>query len=84
LFHLEGIDTPHAAWRQIYQLFVLSKLGLSYSVLVSTFYSIWDALSPNFAMPTFDAFVELITRELDKLIQMGALGSKKIINLMLF
>jgi hypothetical protein len=57
-------------------LIVLSKLGESYSVSVSTFYSTRDALGQGFVMPTFDAFVVQLTHEHDKHIQMGALGSK--------
>ena len=45
---------------------VLSKLGESYSVFVSTFYSTRDALGQTFVMPTFDAFAERLTREQDK------------------
>ena len=54
---------------------VLSKLGESYSVFVSTFYSTRDALGEAFVIPTFDSFVERLTHEKDKIIQMGCLSS---------
>ena len=44
-------------------------------MFVSTFYSTRDALGQAFVMPTFDAFAERLTREQDKLIQMGSLSS---------
>ena len=55
---------------------VYGKTSTSIISTVSTFYSTKDALGPNFVMPTFDAFAKRLTCEKDKLIQMGALGSK--------
>ena len=58
-------------------LSVLSKLGPDYSVFVSTFYSTKSALGATWKMPSLDSFVTDLTREQDKLIQMGALKSSK-------
>ena len=51
-------------------LFILSKLNLEYSVFVSTFQSV-RITTPNWKIPTLDAFIESLTYEHDKLIQMG-------------
>ena len=51
-------------------LSILSKLSADYSVFVSTFQSL-RITTPNWKMPTLDAFIASLTYEHDKLIQMG-------------
>ena len=51
-------------------LTILSKLGADYSVFVSTFHSV-KLSTPNWKMPTRNAFIESLTHEHDKLIQKG-------------
>ena len=51
-------------------LSILSKLGANYSVFVSTFYSM-KLSTPNWRIPTLDDFIESLTYEHDKLIQLG-------------
>lgn len=58
-------------------LSILSKLSSEYSVFVSTFDAIKDALGFQFKMPYLDGFSNSITQEQDKLIQMGTLKSSK-------
>ena len=51
-------------------LAVLSKLGAVYSVFVSTFHA-GKLKTPGWKMPTLNAFIESLTSEHDKLVQMG-------------
>jgi len=44
-------------------LSILSKLGLDYSIFVSTFYATRDALGTRFTIPSFDDFASSLTRE---------------------
>ena len=57
-------------------LSILSKLGLEYSVLVSTFHATRFSIS-NWKMTSLSTFFDSLTKEKDKLIQMGALRSSK-------
>ena len=57
-------------------LSILSKLGLDYYVFVSTFHT-GNLTIPNWKMPTLNAFIESLTNEHDKLVQMGIIGSSK-------
>ena len=57
-------------------LAILSKLSADYSVFVSTF-QIVKLATPNWKMPTLDAFIQSLTYENDKLIQMGIIRSPK-------
>ena len=52
-------------------LAILSKLGADYSVFVSTF-SAGKLTTPGWKMPTLNAFIESLTSEHDKLVQMGS------------
>ena len=56
---------------------ILSKLGADYSVFVSTFHSV-KLTTPNWRMPTLNSFIESLTQEHDKLIQMGSFDLPKI------
>ena len=53
-------------------LSILSNLGLEYSVFVSTFYATKLAVR-NWRMPSLDAFIDSLTQEKIKMIQMGTL-----------
>ena len=55
---------------------ILSKLGLKYSVFVSTFYATNLAVR-NWRMPSLDAFIDSLTQEKIKLNQMGNLKTLK-------
>ena len=57
-------------------LSILSKHGANYSVFVSTFHS-GKLTTPNWRIPTLDAFIESLTHEHDKLIQMGMFQSSR-------
>ena len=57
-------------------LSILSKLNADYSVFVSTF-QIVNLTTPNWNMPTLDAFIQSLTYENDNLIQMGIIRSPK-------
>ena len=54
----------------------LSKLGLDYFVFVSTFH-IENLIILNWKMLTLNAFIESLTNEHDKLVQMGSLRYSK-------
>ena len=55
-------------------LSILSKLGADYSVFVSTFHA-GKLTTPGWNMPTLNAFIESLTCEHDKLVQMGIIWS---------
>jgi hypothetical protein len=50
---------------------ILSKLGSAYSVFVSTFYAMREALGKVYDKPTLESFCASLIREEDKLIQLG-------------
>ena len=56
-------------------LSILSKLGPKFSVFVSTFHSGKLTLQ-NWQMPTLASFMESLTQEQDKLVQMRTIKSK--------
>ena len=51
-------------------LAILSKLGDDYSIFVSTFHA-GKLTTPRWKMPTLNAFIESLTNEHDKIVQMG-------------
>ena len=55
-------------------LAILSKLGADYSVFVSTF-RVGKLTTPGWKMPTLNAFIESLTCEHDKLVQIGIIRS---------
>ena len=57
-------------------LSIISKLGPENSVFVSTFHATMLVIS-NWKMPSFSTLFDSLTKEQDKLIQMGALRSYK-------
>ena len=57
-------------------LSILSKIGADYSVFVSTFHS-GKLTTPNQKMLSLNAFIESLTNEHDKLIQMGIIRYSK-------
>jgi len=75
LFQLKicGID------KRKYQLIIsiLSKLGFEYSTFVSTFHAIKLVIGATWKILPVDYFVEYLTCEKDKIVQMGALKSSK-------
>ena len=50
---------------------ILSKLGSAYSVFVSTFYAMKEALGDAYVAPTLESFCTSLIREEDKLLQLG-------------
>ena len=55
-------------------LAILSKLGAYYSVFVSTFH-VGKITTPGWKIPSLNAFIESLTNEHDKLVQMGIVRS---------
>ena len=53
---------------------ILSKLGPSYSVFVSTFHAT-RLVVPKWKMPSLNNFLDSLTKDKDKLIHMGVLNS---------
>jgi hypothetical protein len=54
---------------------ILSKLGSAYSVFVSTFYAMREALGKAYEKPTLESFCASLIREEDKLIQLGVINT---------
>jgi hypothetical protein len=52
-------------------LTILSKIGLEYLVFVSTFHSVRLSSRSTWMMPSLEAFIESLTREKNKIINMG-------------
>jgi transposase InsO family protein len=52
---------------------ILSKLGSAYSVFVSTFYAMKEALGEAYVEPTLESFCTSLIREEDKLLQLGVI-----------
>ena len=57
-------------------LSILTKLNTDCSIFVSTFQTV-RLTTPNWKMPTLDAFIQSLTSENDKLIQMGIIQYSK-------
>jgi hypothetical protein len=54
---------------------ILSKLGSAYSVFVSTFYSMREALGKAYEKPTLESFCAALIREEDKFLQLGVINT---------
>jgi hypothetical protein len=52
---------------------ILSKLGSVYSVFVSTFYAMREALEKSYQKITLESFCVALIREEDKLLQLGVI-----------
>ena len=57
-------------------LAILSKLGVDYLVFVSKF-SVGNLTTPRWNIPSLNAFIESLTSEHDKLVQMGIIRSSR-------
>jgi hypothetical protein len=57
---------------------IISKLGPEYSMFVSTFHSLRFASRTNWTMPSLEAFIESLTQEQNKLINMGKIKGLKV------
>jgi hypothetical protein len=58
-----------------YIYLILSKLGSEYSVFVSTFYAMREALGKANKKPTLESFCDVLIREQDKLVQLGLINT---------
>jgi hypothetical protein len=54
---------------------ILSKLGSAYSVFVSTFYAMREALGKVYKKPTLESFCAALIREEDKFVQLGVIST---------
>jgi hypothetical protein len=54
---------------------ILSKLGSAYSMFVSTFYAMKEALGTPYQKPTLESFCDAFIREQDKLVQLGVINT---------
>jgi hypothetical protein len=50
---------------------ILSKLGSAYSMFLSTFYAMREAIGKAYQNPTLDSFCDALIREQDNLVQLG-------------
>ena len=72
---LEGVKVNKEDGSLIYS--ILTKLGLAYSVFVSTFHSTREAFiyqGQDYKSPSFDAFCDSSVREQEKLLHLGLLN----------
>jgi hypothetical protein len=63
------IDEDHC----IYLIFL--KLGSAYSMFVSTFYAMQEAIGTTYQKPSLDNFCDALIREQDKLVQLGVINT---------
>jgi hypothetical protein len=54
-------------------LTILSKIGPEFSVFVSTFHAVIFSFGTTWKMPSLEDFIESLTQEQTKLINMGAI-----------
>jgi hypothetical protein len=54
---------------------ILSKLGSAYSVFISTFYAMQEALGAAYQKPSLENFCDALIREQDKLVQLGVINT---------
>jgi hypothetical protein len=54
---------------------ILSNLGSAYSMFVSTFYAMREALGKAYEKPTLESFCASLIREEDKIIQLGVINT---------
>jgi hypothetical protein len=54
---------------------IVSKLGSAYSVFVSTFYAMREALGKAYQKPTLDSFFASLIREEDKIVQLRVINT---------
>jgi hypothetical protein len=71
-----GIDKSKEEKQMILTIF--SKLGPKYSVFVSTFHLVKFASGSTWMMPSLEAFIESLTQEKNKLINMGKIKGPKV------
>jgi hypothetical protein len=53
---------------------IISKIGSAYSVFVSTFYAMREALGKSYENPTLESFCASLIRDKDNLIQLGVIS----------
>jgi hypothetical protein len=66
-----GVDKSKEEKQMV--LTILSKLGPEFSVFVSTFHTVRFASGSSWKMPSLEDFIESLTQEQTKLINMGAI-----------
>jgi hypothetical protein len=52
---------------------ILSKLGSAYSMFLSTFYAMREALGKDYQKPTLESFCDALIREKYKIVQLGVI-----------
>jgi hypothetical protein len=70
-----GVDKSKEEKQMV--LTILSNLGLEFSVFVSTFHSAIFSYGATWKMPSLDDFIEALTQEQTKLINMGKIKGPK-------
>jgi hypothetical protein len=54
---------------------ILSKIGSAYSMFVSTFYAMKEAVGKAYVQPTLEFFCTSLIREEDKIVQLGVINT---------
>jgi hypothetical protein len=71
-----GVDKSKEEKQMV--LTILSKLGPEFSVFVSTFHTVRFASGATWKMPSLEDFIESLTQEQTKLINMGAIKGPRV------
>ena len=71
-----GVDKSKEEKQMV--LTILSKIGSEFSVFVSTFHTIRFAFGATWKMPSLEDFIESLTQEKTKLINMGTIKGPRV------
>ena len=77
LLQLNACEVDKSKEEKQMVLTILSKLGPEYLVFVSTFHSVRLASGATWKIPSLDVFIESLTQEQNKLINMGKIKGPK-------
>jgi hypothetical protein len=70
-----GVDKSKEEKKMV--LTIVSKLGLEFSIFISTFHFFRFASGATWKMPSIEDFIEALTQEKTKLINMGTIKAPK-------
>jgi hypothetical protein len=71
-----GVDKSKEEKQMV--LTILSKIGLEFSVFISTFHTVRFAYGATWKMPFLEDFIESLTQEQTKLIKMGTIKGPRV------
>jgi hypothetical protein len=71
-----GVDKSKEEKQMV--LTIISKIGLEFSMFISTFHSVKFAFGATFNLPSLEEFIESLTQEQTNLINMGKIKGPKV------